>query len=445
MSGSMMPQQAQQAPPALPPQILQALMMQRAQQGGGMPGQPPGGGMAMPPQMPPRPPMMPQPGMPPMAGGMPPGPPGPPPGAPGMAGPPMPPRPQLPPGGLTPPGAQGAPNPALLSMFGRAAGASPGGPQGMNMNPAEAMAMKGRFGDTILAHLTPGEITIPVQLQSPAVLNAIRAEFKKVGVSPAKFVAGSPVGSHNPATGAQEFSWLPALLSVLGGVGGSLVAPGVGTAIGAGLGGAVGEKAAGGSFDQALITGLASGAGSAVAPAVGAKLGNLWGTGLAGQAATGATMGAGGAALQGGNPLQGALQGGVTGSLGAALPATPNPVTGNSLSASTGIPQNTIQSLVQAAPSAAPVQSQGNGGLLGTLMSPRIWGGGIGAGIGSAFAGPTGPQPNGLPPGFNDKMPALNPNFNQLLGNSNGSQVNFNGFSPATVANGPGFNFYRPM
>ena len=439
MSGSMMPQQAQQAPPALPPQILQALMMQRAQPAGGMPGQPPGGGMAMPPQMPPRPPMMPQPGMPPMAGGMPPGagmppgmppgPPGPLPGAPGMAGPPMPPRPQLPPGGLTPPGAQGAPNPALLSMFGRAAGAPPGGPQGMNMNQAEAMAMKGRFGDTILAHLTPGEITIPVELQSPALLNAIRSEFKKVGVSPAKFVAGSPVGSHNPETGAQEFSWLPALLSVLGGVGGSMIAPGVGTAIGAGVGGAVGEKAAGGSFDQALVTGLASGAGSAVAPAVGAKLGNLWGTNLAGQAATGATMGAGGAALQGGNPVQGALQGGVTGGLGSAI----------SPSAPAGAPV----SVGSTSPS-APGASNG-GGLLGTLMSPRIWGGGIGAGIGSALAGPTGPQSNGLPPGFNDKMPALNPNFNQLLGNSNGSQVNFNGFSPATVANGPGFNFYRPM
>ena len=438
MSGSMMPPPAQQPqlPPQLPPQILQALMMQRAQ-GGGLPGQPPGGGMAMPPPMPLRPPMMPQPGMPPMGGGMPPGPGMPPPGPPGMAGPQMPPRPPmppggLPPGGLTPPGAQGSPNPALLSMFGRAAGAPPGGPQGMNMNPAEAMAMKGRFGDTILAHLTPGEITIPVQLQSPAVLNAIRNEFKKVGVSPAKFVAGSPVGSHNPATGAQEFSWLPALMSVLGGVGGSLVAPGVGTAIGAGLGGAAGEGLSGGNFTQSLETGLASGAGSYLAPAIGSKLGSLWGgagSGLAGGAATGATMGAGSAALTGGNPVQGAAQGAATGGLGAAVAPAATPG---------------ASPLGVGSPSPSAPGASNGGGLLGTLMSPRIWGGGIGAGIGSAIAGPTGAQSNGLPPGFNDKMPALNPNFNQLLGNSNGSRINFNGFNPSLVANGPGFNFYQP-
>ena len=293
MSGTMMPQQA---PQQLPPQIMAALMA-RAQGGSGgapMGGPPPG----MPPQgmMPPRPPMGGPPGMggPPM-GGMPPGMPpgmgagGPPPmPPPGMGGSPMggPPPGAMPPGGLPPPGA----NPQNLAMFGRAGAMPPGAPApGMNMNPSEAMAMKGRFGDTIIAHLTPGEITIPVQLQSPAVLKAIRDEFHKVGVSPAKFVAGSPQGSHNPATGAQEFSFLggflPSILSVLGGVGGSAIAPGVGTAIGAGLGGAAGEGLNGGNATQALLTGGASGLGSYFGPAISNKMGALAGNSVAGQIA----------------------------------------------------------------------------------------------------------------------------------------------------------------
>jgi hypothetical protein len=107
------------------------------------------------------------------------------------------------------------------------------------------MGKLGRFGDTIVAHLTPGEITIPIQLQSPSVLKAIREEFARVKVDPSKFVAGSPTGSHNPQTGAQEFSFLggfmPSILGLLGGAAGSMVAPGVGTAIGAGLGSGAGE------------------------------------------------------------------------------------------------------------------------------------------------------------------------------------------------------------
>ena len=133
----------------------------------------------------------------------------------------------------------------------------------------------GRFGDSIIAHLTPGEITIPIQLQSPAVLKAIREEFKRVGVSPAQFVAGSHKGSRNPQTGAQEFSllggMLPTILGVVGGAAGPVVAPGVGTAIGAGLGSAAGEAASGGSLAQDRGVGLASGIGSAAAPGVGVE------------------------------------------------------------------------------------------------------------------------------------------------------------------------------
>jgi hypothetical protein len=67
-------------------------------------------------------------------------------------------------------------------------------------------------------------------------------------------------------------------------------------------------------------------------------------------------------------------------------------------------------------------------------------GAGIGAGLGQAVTPP--PASSGLPAGFNNPLPPLNPNFNQLLGNSNASTPSFTGYNPYSVATGGGYNFY---
>jgi hypothetical protein len=108
------------------------------------------------------------------------------------------------------------------------------------------MAKMGRYGDSVLAHMTPGEMAVPPEVQTPQVMHALTNAFRSMGVSPQMFQAGSPNASTNPQTGANEFSILGALLPVLGAIGGSMIMPGIGTAIGGGLGGA-----AGGMYDKA--------------------------------------------------------------------------------------------------------------------------------------------------------------------------------------------------
>jgi hypothetical protein len=123
----------------------------------------------------------------------------------------------------------------------------------------------------------------------------------------------------------------------------------------------------------------------------------------------------------------------------------PSAALGNSLS---GAAQNAASGLA-ASPlggaAAAPAATSAPG-LLGSLLSSRNMGAFTGAGIGSSLAGPTGKQPDGSPPGFNTPRAPTNPNFNQMLGNNNSSQINFGGYDPVQSVRGPnpGFNFYRP-
>jgi hypothetical protein len=324
-------------------------------------------------------------------------------------------------------------------MFGRAAQAQPGrGGQPLRLSAAEAGAA-GRFGDSIIAHLTPGEITIPIQLQSPAVLKAIRAEFAKVGVNPGQFVAGSPQGSRNPQTGAQEFSFLggilPTLMSVGGGIAGGIYGGPMGAAAGSTAGGAAGEAISGGSPTQDLITGAASGLGSLAAPAIGSKLGSL--AGSAGAGAAGGSAGAAGGAAAGGAGA--AVNSGL--SAGTMMPdaALGNSLAGAGSNAAGGMAASPIGGAA-----AAPAATQAPG-LLGQLMSSRTLGAGVGAMYGQSDAGPTGKQPSNLPPGFNNNMAPVNPNFNQALGNQNASTPSFGGYNPTNmVQQGGGFNFYSP-
>jgi hypothetical protein len=70
---------------------------------------------------------------------------------------------------------------------------------------ADELASKGRFGDTEIGHLTPGEIVVPVQAQTPGVLRAIKGAMGEANLDFGRYVVGGP-NRVNPKTGAPEFS-----------------------------------------------------------------------------------------------------------------------------------------------------------------------------------------------------------------------------------------------
>ena len=359
--GPMMPPQGGQG--QISPQLLQLLMSMR----GGAPQGAPVPGQGMPPQMAQRPPMPPQ-GAPmaaPQAGPMP--------------GAPMP---------------QGGPQMAQ----------PPGPPQ---FTPQQ-MASMGRFGDRLVAHLTPGEVEIPPEIQTPHLMTAIRQAFMKAGVNPAQFTAGSPQSSRNPATGAPEYnlfsSFLPMALGGLGaffapellpmlGASGAFAGSAGGAALAGGLGSAAGRAMTGGNLTQDLMAGAGGAAGG--------YLGG--GSSLGGSSLT-----------PGSGPMPGAT-----------APA----------SAAGGIPSNAAV-MNNIASAASP------------FTGANALGGGLGAAAGGGLGTRMAPnQPSGgpqLPSGFNTPMPPLNPNFGQLLGSNQANRPSFAGYNPTASVAGPnpGYNFF---
>jgi len=71
---------------------------------------------------------------------------------------------------------------------------------------ANVVALGGRGGDREIAHVTPGEIVIPQRLQTPAVIDALRAEATHAGIDLESLQIGSGRNSINPHTGQMEFN-----------------------------------------------------------------------------------------------------------------------------------------------------------------------------------------------------------------------------------------------
>lgn len=69
---------------------------------------------------------------------------------------------------------------------------------------------KGRKGDKVIAHLTPGEVVIPRELVEDDDFRRLLAHiFKENGGSLEKYIVGSGKNSINPKTGYMEFGWDP--------------------------------------------------------------------------------------------------------------------------------------------------------------------------------------------------------------------------------------------
>lgn len=71
-----------------------------------------------------------------------------------------------------------------------------------------------RAGDDTLSYTETGDIVIPKKAAqaNPGLAMAAMQALSDMGANPQQYVAGSPEGSYNPDTGAQEFAWYEDLL-----------------------------------------------------------------------------------------------------------------------------------------------------------------------------------------------------------------------------------------
>jgi len=87
------------------------------------------------------------------------------------------------------------------------------------------MARYGRGGDTMMAHVTPGEMVVPKEVlrNSPQVARGLGTAFRDVGADPKRYVVGSGQNSINPVTGEREFFFDKIIGALFGGGGGGLL------------------------------------------------------------------------------------------------------------------------------------------------------------------------------------------------------------------------------
>ena len=70
-----------------------------------------------------------------------------------------------------------------------------------------ALALQGRRGDTQIAHVTPGEIVIPLAVLTPDLRRSLAAAVRDAGIDPRSLVIGDAHNSTNPQTGRPEFAF----------------------------------------------------------------------------------------------------------------------------------------------------------------------------------------------------------------------------------------------
>ena len=163
---------------------------------------------------------------------------------------------------------------------------------------AHPQAKYGRNGDTMMAHVTAGEQIVPKPVldANPQLAAMIAHAISQAGADPEQYKVGDGM-SINPETGRPEFGFfskgIGRILKIAAPIALSFALPGVGTALGAGLGAttAAGQAALGGAV-------------------LGGGIGALGGGGIKGAALGAATGGAGGY-IQGSGGL-----GGVANNLG---------------------------------------------------------------------------------------------------------------------------------
>lgn len=182
----------------------------------------------------------------------------------------------------------------------------------IEMNEMQAPEDAGRGTDSVMAHLSLGEIVIPRAVQDDPEVQAMLQEiFARAGADINEFTVGHEANKINPETGYPEF-FFKKLKKVFRAVAPLAVnfIPGVGPLAGAALGAGVGALS-GGGLKGALAGGLSGYAGAGGGSILGKALGA---TGAASTALGSGLLGAGAGGITGG--AKGALLGGALGGVG---------------------------------------------------------------------------------------------------------------------------------
>tara|TARA_R110000823_G_scaffold212058_1_gene342276 strand:+ start:865 stop:2115 length:1251 start_codon:yes stop_codon:yes gene_type:complete len=111
------------------------------------------------------------------------------------------------------------------------------------------LAIHGRYGDTTIGHLTPGEMVLPRPIaDDPVLKRQLFDAFERHELNPHQYQVGHFENSINPLTGAPEFGWFKKLgksikkaAPTIGQVVGFAIGGPAGAAIGGGIGGGVKE------------------------------------------------------------------------------------------------------------------------------------------------------------------------------------------------------------
>lgn len=136
----------------------------------------------------------------------------------------------------------------------------------------------GRATDNTLAHVTIGEVVIPLpMLSDPEIIGAIRQAFEAAGIDINEFTIGHPSNKINPETGYPEFFKLKRLFRSVAPLALAAFAPGIGTALGGalGVGSTAGNALLGAGLGAATGGGLKGAALGALSGGIGANLGSL--------------------------------------------------------------------------------------------------------------------------------------------------------------------------
>jgi hypothetical protein len=81
---------------------------------------------------------------------------------------------------------------------------------------SSGMKEHGRYGDTEMAHVTPGEIVVPHSVQTPKVKKVLRDEFANKGTQMEQYTVQSTQNNRNPETGNTEYFSLGSIVSGIG-------------------------------------------------------------------------------------------------------------------------------------------------------------------------------------------------------------------------------------
>ncbi|MBP7662283.1 MAG: hypothetical protein KA770_00240 [Shewanella sp.] len=309
----------------------------------------------------------------------------------------------------------------------------------MENTPQDNTADAGRGTDSVMAHLSLGEVVIPrAFLDDPNVMQALQQIFEAGGADMNQYTVGHEANSINPETGYPEFGFgkfLRKAFSIAAPIALSYFAPGIGTAlgstlsastlgaIGGGIGGAAGGALSGGGVKGAL-TGAALGAG-------GGYLSNGGASELLGGTQLGNTLGLS-------NPEGGSVIGNAIGSSGVGGSAsTGQGLFGSLLSGDTF--GTTAGSVLPNG--IGPTQGTGVLGAAGRVSSSigsNLGGLTSGAGGGSSFGGIS--TLGSVLGGFQQDS-ALKKQKQQLLAAQGQQLGNLENLNPKDVQNDPGYQF----